>query len=70
MSTLALAADERVLDVKITKDIYEYGLKHGKIYFVSNRDYQTHEVPMDWSEAVKIAKEKQKAENAFPTSLF
>ena len=54
-------------DVRITKDIYEYGLKHGKIYFVSNRDYQTHEVPVSWGNAMKGQK---RAENAFPTSLF
>ena len=56
-------------DVKITKEVYEYGLKHGKIFFVSNRDYQTHEVPVNWGNAMKEQKEK-KAENAFPTSLF
>ena len=56
-------------DVRLTKDIYEYGLKHGKIYFVSNRDYQTHEVAVNWGGEMKEQKEK-KAENAFPTSLF
>jgi DEAD/DEAH box helicase domain-containing protein len=56
-------------DVRITKDLYEYGLQHGKIYFVSNRDYQTHEVSVSWGNAIKEMKEK-KAENAFPTSLF
>ena len=29
-------------DVRITKDLYEYGLKNGKVLFVSNRDYQTY----------------------------
>ncbi len=57
-------------DVKITKDIYEYGIKHGKISFISNRDYQTHEVAVSWASALKDAKEQKKAENAFPTSLF
>ena len=57
-------------DVRITKDIYEYGIKHGKISFISNRDYQTHEVPVSWGSALKEVKEKKKAENAFPTSLF
>ena len=56
-------------DVRITKDVYEYGLKHGKISFVSNRDYQTHEVPVSWGGVMKEQKEK-KPENAFPTSLF
>ena len=56
-------------DVRITKEIYEYGLKHGKVLFISNRDYQTHEVPVDWKNAVKDRKE-QKKEDALPTSLF
>ena len=57
-------------DVKITKDIYEYGLKHGKVFFISNRDYQTHEVPISWGNALKDLKEQKKEENSFPTSLF
>ena len=56
-------------DVRLTKDIYEYGLKHGKISFVSNRDYQTHEVAVSWGDAMKEQKGK-KVENSFPTSLF
>lgn len=56
-------------DVRITKDVYEYGLKNSRIFFVSNRDYQTHEVPVDWKNAVKDLKE-QKKEDVFPTSLF
>ena len=54
-------------DVRLTKDVYEYGIKNGKIFFISNRDYQTHEVPVHWANAVN---EGKKAENAFPTSLF
>lgn len=57
-------------DVRITKDVYEYGLKYGKIFFISNRDYQTHEVPVTWGDAIKQVKEQKKEENAFPTSLF
>lgn len=58
-------------DVKITKDIYEYGIKHGKIYFISNRDYQTHEVPVSWANALAELKAlKSKNEDLFPTSLF
>ncbi len=56
-------------DVRITKDIYEYGLKTGKVSFISNRDYQAHEVPVDWKTAVQEMKE-QKKEDVFPTSLF
>ena len=57
-------------DVRITKDIYEYGLKNGKVLFVSNRDYQTHEVPIAWGNALKDLKEQKKEESSFPTSLF
>ena len=57
-------------DVKITKEIYEYGVKHGKVSFVSNRDYQTHEVPVSWGNALKEVKGQKKAESSFPTSLF
>jgi len=57
-------------DVKITKEIYEYGAEHGKIFFLSNRDYQTHEVPVTWGNALKEIKEQKKTESSFPTSLF
>src|SRR3989338_8134994 len=57
-------------DVRITKDLYEYGIKHGKIRFTSNRDYQTYEVPVNWGNALKETKEKKQTENSFPTSLF
>ena len=57
-------------DVRLTKDVYEYGAKHGKIYFISNRDYQTHEVPVNWGGALKDVKEQKKTESPFPTSLF
>lgn len=57
-------------DVRITKDVYEYGIRHGKILFVSNRDYQTHEVPVAWGNALKEMKEQKKTESVFPTSLF
>lgn len=57
-------------DVKITREIYEYGLKNGKIIFQSNRDYQNYEVPVSWGNAIQTVKEMKKTENAFPTSLF
>lgn len=56
-------------DVRITKDVFEYVLKNKKLLFVSNRDYQKYEVPMDLTAAIaQLAGRKQ--ENAFPTSLF
>lgn len=57
-------------DVRITKDIFEYGRKNGKILFISNRDYQTYDVPVSWSNVFQEAKGKKKEESSFPTSLF
>lgn len=55
-------------DVRLTKEIYEYGIQHGKISFISNRDYQTYEVPVSWGSLGRELKEQKKEE--FPTSLF
>ena len=57
-------------DVRLTKEIYEYGCAHGKIRFMSNRDYQVHEVPVSWGGALTELKAQKKAEDPFPTSLF
>ena len=57
-------------DVRITRDVYLYALKHGKVHFFSNRDYQKYEVPMDLTQATGELKSQKKTENAFPTSLF
>ncbi len=57
-------------DVRITRDVYEYALKHGKVHFISNRDYQKYEVPMDLTQAIGEMKSQKKTESAFPTSLF
>jgi DEAD/DEAH box helicase domain-containing protein len=52
-------------DVRLTKDIYEYGLREGRVYFISNRDWQKYEVPISWNGAGA-----EKKAPAFPTSLF
>lgn len=57
-------------DVRLTRDVYEYGLKHGRILFISNRDYQTYEVPVDWTQAAGLLKAQKRSEPSFPTSLF
>jgi DEAD/DEAH box helicase domain-containing protein len=51
-------------DVRITKGIYEYGREHGRVYFISNRDWKRYEIPIQWS-TVCAAKHEE-----FPTSLF
>ena len=35
-------------DVRITKQIYEYGIEHGKVMFFSNRDFSVHEIAVNW----------------------
>ena len=59
-------------DVRLTKDVYEYGCREGKILFTSSWDYQTYEIPVDWkaeTDAIMQKGQATKAE-AFPTSLF
>jgi len=53
-------------DVRITKEIYEYGNSTGKILFLSNRDWQVHEVPVKWGEKGPAAAVK----TPFPSTLF
>ena len=52
-------------DVKLTKDIYEYGCKESRVYFISNRDWKKYEIPMVWNSS-----EETKKVSSFPTSLF
>ena len=37
-------------DVRITRDVYEYGLQHNHIYAVSPRDGQKMTIPVKWKE--------------------
>ena len=53
-------------DVRITRQIYDYGCLHGNVQFLSNRDYLRHEIPVTWKSALAVEAE----ENSFPTSLF
>jgi len=54
-------------DVRITKAVFDYGLKHKHILFYSNRDFMTHQVELDWSGSLEAPKETQQI---FPSSLF
>lgn len=54
-------------DVRITKEIFEYGKKHEKVYFRSNRDFRVHEIPVKWA---NFEPQTKSAESSFPTSLF
>ncbi|HTL46513.1 MAG TPA: ribonuclease H-like domain-containing protein [Verrucomicrobiae bacterium] len=59
-------------DVRLTKDVYEYGCREGKILFTSSWDYKTYEIPVNWkAETEEIIQKSQTAKaDAFPTSLF
>lgn len=35
-------------DVRLTRDVYEYGKKHGHILFESFMDGKTHSIPVSW----------------------
>ena len=52
-------------DVKITKDVYDFGCKKDHIFFISNRDWKKYKVLIDWKDIGS-----QKPEASFPTTLF
>ncbi|MCB9799442.1 MAG: ribonuclease H-like domain-containing protein [Candidatus Omnitrophica bacterium] len=58
-------------DVRLTKEVYEYGCREGKIFFTSNWDYKTYEIPVQWQKTTEqILAQKAKPTEQFPTSLF
>ena len=58
-------------DVRLTKNIYEYGCREGKIYFTSTWDFKTHEIPVDWKRTTaEFLRKKNASPTDFPTSLF
>jgi hypothetical protein len=38
-------------DVRLTKEIYEYGCQSKKVLFQSNKDWKVHEVAVEWGQA-------------------
>ena len=52
-------------DVRLTKEIYEYGQKHGKVLFFSERASKTFEVPVGWAPSPGGV-----TPTTFPKSLF
>lgn len=60
-----------LLDVRLTKEVYDYGKTHGKIYFTSTWDYKTYEIPVSWKEETENFLHAEKSvKTEFPTSLF
>lgn len=59
-------------DVRLTRDIYEYGCREGKVFFTSTWDYKTYEIPVSWKQETEKMLEAHPSSSAakFPTSLF
>ena len=58
-------------DVRLTKNVYEYGCREGKVYFTSTWDFKTYEIPVNWKQATEeFLKKKSASQTDFPTSLF
>lgn len=58
-------------DVRLTKEVFDYGRLNGKIYFTSSWDYKTYEIPVSWRDETEGFLQPAKPSKAeFPTSLF
>lgn len=59
-------------DVRLTKGVYEFGCREGKILFTSTWDFKTYEIPVNWKQATETFLEKNRKNAAvdFPKSLF
>lgn len=58
-------------DVRLTKDVYAYGCREGKIFFTSTWDFKTYEIPVDWKRVTdEFLQKKKTPATDFPTSLF
>lgn len=58
-------------DVRITKEVFEYGCREGKILFTSTWDFKTYEIPVQWKkDAENLMKKSASAPQDFPSSLF
>lgn len=58
-------------DVRLTKEIYDYGRANRKIYFTSTWDYKTYEIPVSWAEETEeFLRSAKPSQAGFPTSLF
>lgn len=59
-------------DVKLTRQIFEYGIQNGKVLFTSTWDYKTYEVPVKWGQTVAslFSGPVEAPQSKFPASLF
>ena len=52
-------------DVHLTREIYDFGCRENRVFFISNRDWKKYEIPISWNEIISVKKTP-----SFPTSLF
>jgi DEAD/DEAH box helicase domain-containing protein len=58
-------------DVRLTREIYDFGCREGKVLFTSSWDYKTYEIPVTWKEQTAEIMRKAASQDAgFPNSLF
>lgn len=57
-------------DVRLTKEVYEYGCKKGMVLFTSTWDYKTYEIPVTWQQQTEEIIAKTVSKESFPSSLF
>ena len=58
-------------DVRLTKNVYDFGCREGKVYFTSTWDFKTYEIPVNWKQTTEeFLKKKSASQTDFPTSLF
>lgn len=58
-------------DVRLTKEVYNYGCANAKVFFTSSWDFKTYEIPVAWAaETEEFLRATKSAKAEFPTSLF
>lgn len=59
-------------DVRLTKGVYEFGCREGKVFFTSTWDFKTYEVPVNWEQTTEefLSNKNKTAKKDFPESLF
>ncbi|MFA6600875.1 MAG: hypothetical protein WC352_05335 [Candidatus Omnitrophota bacterium] len=58
-------------DVRLTKEVYDFGCREGRILFTSSWDYKTYEIPVTWkAQTAEILGRQTAGPTHFPSSLF
>lgn len=57
-------------DVKVTRQIFDYGIEHGKIAFISKMGHQKKELAVDWKKYKKPKSDKENPPQQAQYKLF